>query len=411
MTELSMNHGIADTGAERARAAGPPARDRNRSLDELRGLVMVLMVLDHARDFYFGVGRVDPTDLATTTVPLFATRWITHFCAPVFVFLAGTGAYLQGKKRGAAALSRFLFVRGVILVLLEITVVRLLWVPDPFYHFTLLQVIWAIGWSMVLLSAAVRLPFAAVTALGAAIVLGHDLLDGIHGATFGSLGWLYAVLFDRARLEPFPGHSVFVSYAIVPWFGVMALGYAFGRVMTLPPPERRSTTLRIGLACIAAFVLLRFTNVYGDPAPWSAQRSAAFTVLSFLNCKKYPPSLLYTLMTLGPALVVLAWFESRRAASGGEGRRPLRALVVLGGAPLFFYVAHLALLRYTSIVFAYARFGASAFAPPPGRAGSPEFGLFGAYLAWAVAVLLLYPAVRWFLRKKEAAPNGWLRFF
>lgn len=388
--------------------SGPvPGRSRIAAIDVLRGVAMVLMVLDHSRDFYFGPTRVSPTNLAETTPLLFFTRWFTHFCAPVFVFLAGTSARIHQARRGVPATSSFLLTRGLVLVLLEITVVRMCWIPDPFYRFTLIQVIWAIGWAMVLLSFAIRLPGPATLVLGAAIVLLHNTVDAVNATDFGSFSFVWQFLFERGRWEPLAGHRVFITYPVVPWFGVILLGHAFGAVMLRDPATRRTATLRLGLAATALFVVARAVNLYGDPHPWAAQRTATFTLLSFLNCEKYPPSLLYVLMTLGPALIALSLLDREEVARTVGAR----ALAVLGGVPLFFYVAHLALLRYTSAPLAFRKFGASAFQPPPGHAGSPEYDLWAVYLVWVLAVALLYLPSRWFLRKKEANPTGVLKYF
>lgn len=367
---------------------------------------MVLMVLDHARDFFFGMTRVMPTDLAVTTPALFATRWITHFCAPVFVFLAGASAWLHRSRHSPAESTRFLLGRGLFLVLLEVTVIRLCWIPDPTYSFTLVQVIWALGWSMAMLAFASRLPRGAVVALGAAIVLGHNLLDSVHAADLGVPPWLWAFVHERATIEPFPGKKVFFSYPVLPWFGVMALGYGFGAIVQRERAARVAWTRSAGLALTLLFFVARGLNGYGDPVAWSLQASSVFTVMSFLNCEKYPPSLAFLLMTLGPALLLLSFLDSSRPA--GRWRA---ALAVLGGVPLFFYVAHLALLRYTSLPLAYLRFGAAAFEPPPGHAGSPDYDLWATYVAWILAVALLYPVAARFRHRKELQPEGWLRYF
>jgi uncharacterized membrane protein len=371
-----------------------PAREREIAIDWVRGLVMVLMALDHTRDFYHGM-RGDPTDLATTTPLLFATRIVTHVCAPVFIFLAGTAAYLYGRSRTPAARSRFLFTRGLWLVVLELTVVRFGWIPDPGFHFTTLQVIWAIGCSMIALSAISRLPLPVVIGLSAIAVAGHDLLDGVHAARFGELAWLWNVLHEPTRLTPAPGHMVFVAYPLVPWMFVMALGYAFGTTVELPRGRRRTLWLRTGCALLLAFVIVRAIDRYGDPTPWQAQRSWLWTAMAFVNVEKYPPSLDYLLMTLGPALIALALAPERRTAFGA------RPLLVFGRVPLFFYVAHLYVLRYPSIVLGYLRFGTRALAPPPhGTGGSPEWPLGYVYLAWLAALIALYPMCRWFARIK-----------
>lgn len=381
-------------------------RSRIAALDVLRGIAMVLMVLDHARDFFFGMTRVVPTDLAVTTPALFATRWVTHFCAPVFVFLAGTSAWLYRTRHSPAEATRFLLGRGLFLVLLEVTVIRLCWIPDPTYSFTLVQVIWALGWSMMMLGLASRLPRGAVVALGAAIVLGHNLLDSVHAADLGVPPWAWAFVHERATIEPFPGKKVFFSYPVLPWFGVMALGYAFGAVVQTEPAARVARTRRIGLALTLLFFAVRGINAYGDPAPWSVQATPLLTAMSFLNCEKYPPSLAYLLMTMGPALLLLSVLDTPRPPG-----RIRSALAVLGGVPLFFYIAHLVLLRYTSLPLAYLRFGAAAFEPPPGHAGSPDYDLGVTWLAWILAVIVLYPLAARFQRRKELRPESWLRYF
>jgi uncharacterized membrane protein len=385
------------SSAARAQLAG-----RDVALDGWRGLVMVLMVLDHARDFWLGY-RVRPLDLATTTPLLFATRWVTHFCAPVFVLGAGMAAYLYGAKRGAGERTRFLLTRGAFLVLLEISVVRLLWIPDPFYHFTLLQVIWVLGWSMIALAALSRAPLGVVAAVGAALVLGHNAFDGVHAQRFGAWAPLWNLLHERAMLSVAPGRSVFVSYPLVPWIGVMALGYALGPVLELAPERRRSVLVQLGAGLSLSFVLLRGWNGYGDPSPWTTQRSPLFTLLSFLSCEKYPPSLDYLLMTLGPALMLLGVATFSKPWQ--------RFLVVFGQVPLLFYVLHLFLLRFSSLPVALARFGGLALAPPPkGTGASPELPLAVTYLAWLVTLLLLYPICRWYARLKATKRRAWMSY-
>ncbi len=382
----------------------PAARPRrDDAIDWLRGLVMAIMVLDHARDFWMGF-RIRPTDLAHTTPVLFATRFVTHFCAPVFVLLAGTAAYLYGRTRSPGERTRFLLSRGLFLVVLELTVIRMMWVPDPFYHFTVLQVIWAIGWSLVVLAGLAYAPRPVIFGVGAVLVLGHNALDGVHAREFGAFAPFWNILHERAALKPWPGRTFFVSYPLVPWIGVMALGYAFGPIVERPPAWRRSFCLKLGLALTLAFFVLRAVNHYGDPAPWSTQRSPVFTLLSFFNVEKYPPSLDYLLVTLGPALVLFAFAPALAARS--------RFLVNFGKVPLLFYVAHLFLLRYASIPVAVARFGtAAAFTPPPkGTGGSPEFPLIVTYLVWIVALLALYPLCRWYAHLKATKKAVWMSY-
>jgi uncharacterized membrane protein len=323
----------------------------------------------------------------------------------MFVFLAGTSAYLYGRRHGREKVTSYLLTRGIWLVLLELTVVRLGWVPDIGYHFTVLQVIWAIGWSMIVLAALSRLPVLAVAAIGALIVAGHNMLDRFDHVDLGALQPLWVVLHARGMLEPLPNHQLFVSYPLLAWIGVIALGYVFGTLFDHPADERRRLTLRIGLATTIAFVVLRAINVYGDRAPWSVQaRGSVFTALSFLNCTKYPPSLLFLLMTIGPGLLCLYGVERIQSSPW------LAPAAVFGRVPLLFYVTHLFLLRYTAAPFSLMRFGKSAFMPPPGHAGSAEFPLYAAYAAWLCALLLLYPLCRWFSALKARRREWWLSY-
>ena len=407
-TESNWDTGARALATERVRAPAteavraPAVAARDEAIDWLRGLVMVLMVLDHARDFWMGF-RTRPLDLGTTTPVLFATRWVTHFCAPVFVLLAGTAAYLYGKRHGATARTRLLLSRGLFLVLLEVTLIRLLWIPDPFYHFTLLQVIWAIGWSMLVLALVSRAPRGFVLAFGALLVLGHNALDGVHATSFGALAPLWNVLHERGSVKLAPGHVALVSYPLVPWVGVMALGYAFGPVAERSPALRRAFCLKLGVGLTLAFVLLRTLNVYGDPKAWSSQRSAWFTLLSFVNTEKYPPSLDYLLMTLGPALILFA------LAPPLAKRLPF--ITVFGKVPLLFYVLHLFVLRYASIPVAVARFGARALVPPPkGTGASPELPLFVTYVVWAVTLAALYPICRYYAAVKATKRRWWMSY-
>ena len=384
-----------------------PKRDRIVALDLLRGLVMVLMTLDHTRGFFMGMD-IDPTDLEETTPALFLTRWITHYCAPSFILLAGASAFLFGIRHGAAARRRFLWTRGVWLIVLEITLVKLGWAPEPFYLFTLLQVIWALGWSMVILS-----PFSdrspqVLTLAGGLMILGHHVLDPIPPDRFGPFAFLWSVLHEPQRFEPIPGHVIFLAYPLIPWVGVMAIGFGLGMLYQSPPSVRRVLLRRLGFGLSLAFIVLRMINLYGNPAPWVLQNQLTFTVLSFLNCEKYPPSLAYLLMTLGPVFVLLSTLE-REQPWGWIGRK----LILFGRVPLFFYLAHLYLLRFTSFVVARWRWGETAFAPlPDGHLGSPEVSLGVVYGVFMIAILMLYPLCRAYARfkKRKASQLRWLRY-
>jgi len=376
---------------------------RNAAIDILRGLVMIIMTLDHARDFWGGY-TPSPTDLEVTTAPLFFTRWITHLCAPVFVFLAGTSAYLYGSKRSPTKLARFLLTRGLWLVLIELTVCKYVWIPEPGYSVVMLQVIWVIGCSMIVLAGLCFLGPTAVTVIGIVIVCGHNLLDPLVPSGFGDGAGLWTILHEGGRLPLSDGLTGLVSYPLLPWIGVIALGYGFGATIGLNIAIRRKLYMRLGLAMIAAFVLLRAANFYGDPVEWSLQANGMLTLLSFLNAEKYPPSLLYLLMTLGPALCLLSIFTG-----WGPGR--LRnALLVFGRVPLFYYVLHLYLLRFTAIPVSFWLYGAAAVKPPPGPAGSAMLGLSATYISWVIAILILYPACVWFARIKERRRDWWLSY-
>jgi uncharacterized membrane protein len=381
------------------------------SIDILRGIVMVIMAIDHVRD-YFSNAQISPTDVAQTWPALFFTRWITHFCAPVFVFLAGTSAYLYGSRgRTMQELARFLWTRGLWLIFLELTFLKMAWGFSWNWDRFALIVIWAMGWSMILLSAVIRLPVRAVGTIGVGIILLHDLLTSVRASTFGPLAWLWTMLFSNGMVRVGSHGMILFDYAIVPWFGVMAAGYAAGALFQGDPARRRQTLRRIGLAAIALFLVLRATNLYGDPHPWSAQADLMRTVFSFLNCDKYPPSLLYLLMTLGPAFVVLSYLSD-------YPRPMLRPLRVFGRVPLFYYMLHIVLLHAIAAFLAIRQFGSAPWMfsgiPSlfPGSEFDPAWGydLRGVYLAWVAIVALLYPACAWFARVKERRKDPWLSY-
>ena len=377
---------------------------RNEAIDLLRGLVMVIMVLDHARDFWGGF-TPDPNDLEVTTIALFFTRWITNICAPVFIFLAGTSAYLYGSRRSSGQLSLFLLTRGLWLVLIELTICKYVWIPEPGYSMVLLQVIWAIGCSMIALAGLCFFGTVTVGITGLIIVVGHNALDSMIPADFDQLSLLWTFAHEGGQVRLFDGITWLISYPFLPWIGVMALGYSFGSSVNLSRAQRSSLYMRLGLTLTVLFVVLRALNLFGDPVYWSSQASPVFTFLSFLNTTKYPPSLLFLLMTLGPALCILALLENW--TSGGR----LRAgLLIFGHVPLFFYVLHLYLLRFTAIPISFALYGAEMATPPPGPAGSAMLGLGAAYFAWVIAIALLYPACRWFAGVKKRRSDWWLSY-
>ncbi len=374
-------------------------RDRNEAIDWLRGAVMIVMALDHTRMF---LGT--PVDLRTAPPTLYFTRWVTHFCAPVFVLLAGTAAWLHGRRLGSTrALSRYLATRGLWLVLVEVTVVRVAWMAHLGFDLLVLQVIWAIGASMVLLAAIVWLPRPALVALAMVVIAGHNLLDGVHADALGSLRWLWLVLHEEGPLEPFAGARWLLIYPLVPWVGVMAAGYALGPWALEPWERRRARFFGAGLVLVAGFVALRATNLYGDPHPWEADGGLVRAVLSFLDCEKYPPSLLFLAMTLGPALCLLAAMD-----------RPLGPIAtrvaIYGRVPLFYYVLHLVVIHLLAIALAWPTFGTAALLRSFIAGGELRLPLPAVYAWWIAVVLGLYPACRWFADVKRRSRAAWVSY-
>ena len=380
--------------------AGRSARDRIKSVDVVRGLIMVLMALDHTRDF-FGAGGTNPRDVAEPV--LFLTRWVTHFCAPTFILLAGVSAWLHGARgRSQGEMSRFLLTRGLWLILLELTVVRLAWRFNFDHKIFVFQVIWVIGAAMVVLAGLVHLPRWAIAAVGLGVIAGHNLLDGIRAEQFTVVGWVWSFLHQPALLRG-ESFAVFPFYSLLPWVGVMAVGYALGPIMQLEQIRRRRLLLVAGAGVSVGFVLLRATNLYGDPVAWTAHKDWLATVLSFLDCEKYPPSLLYLMMTVGPALLALAAFERTHGRVSGM-------LATIGRVPLFYYVVHLYLIHALAVVYAAVSVGDSAwlFAGSPLRK-PPNYGLAlpGIYAVWLLVVVALYPACRWFAELKRKRSEWW----
>jgi len=391
-----------------AESAAPVAAKRIRieSIDVVRGVIMILMALDHTRDF-FGNNSVNPTDPATTTIPLFFTRWITHFCAPVFFLLTGTGAYLARRRKSTAELSAFLLTRGLWLIFLEVVVSRCFgWQFNFDYRVVLLIVLWALGWAMIVLSGLVYLPPSAVTAIGIVMIATHNLLDSVR-----STNWLWSILHVPSVLVSTPRFTLFEAYPLIPWIGVTAAGYGLGQVYTLSPDRRKAMLLRLGLALTAGFLILREVNRYGDPSRWGIQKSAAFTALSFLNTTKYPPSLLFLLMTLGPALLFL------RAVDAGPPRW-LRPALFFGKVPMFYYLLHIPLIHLIAIAVCYTRYGqvhwmfespdlgSFPITPPPGWG----YSLPIVYLVWVAVVVMLYPLCRWFAGVRQRRSDAWLSY-
>ena len=379
------------------------------SIDLLRGLVMILMALDHVR-MYFGYGTwyAEPTDLATTTPALFFTRWITHFCAPVFVFLAGASASLVGTKRESTrGLSGYLLTRGLWLIFAEIVIITFAWTFDIAYSFIILQVIWAIGISLVALAALVFLPNPLILAIGVVLVLGHNLLDGIRSQGNGISDLVWYALHQRQTIL-IGNHLVNFVYPVLPWIGVMALGYVCGLLYKpgVPAEQRRRWLLAIGISATLLFLLLRGFNLYGEPFRWSVQASSIFTLISFLNLTKYPPSLHFLLMTLGPALIFLSVTESITA-------RAAKPFLVFGRVPFFFYVVHLYLIHALATLWLassgqdWHAYILSAQALQSGTLMRFGLDLSKVYLVWMIVIAMLYPLCSWYQRYKANNRTRW----
>lgn len=392
------------------------------SLDIMRGLVMVIMALDHTRDFFTTI-QFEPENLAQTYYALFFTRWITHFCAPLFFFLAGTGAFFYGRRRTPEVLTRFLWTRGLWLIVIEFTVVGTAWTfmfPWGFFG-----VIWALGACMVLMAAIVRLPLRWVAVFSGVLILGHDLLDPIRPRQFGSWAWLWTILHVRGgALLPF-GLRKFVLFPLVPWVGVMAAGYVFGSIYLLEKERWRKLIARIGLGLTVAFVLLRLTNLYGNPpvglggvsqGPWHVQPTVEKTVILFFDVEKYPPSLQFLLMTLGPSLLLLAWLDKKLdQLDGKQGVSPwLSPLLTFGRVPLFFYILHLYLIHSLAVLVAVLSHQSVDWLFHGGfMFGAPDewgFSLPFVYLMWITAVVILYFPCRWFEGVKQRRRDWWLSY-
>lgn len=374
---------------------------------------MIIMALDHARDYFHADAFVyDPLDLERTTPFLYFTRFITHFCAPTFVLLAGTAVRISEQRKSKKEISWFLFTRGLWLILLEVVVMRFSFFFNFYYDVTVFQVIWAIGFSMVVLAGIVRLPLKAIFALAVIITFGHDLLHAVSLQPDNAYFLLWTFIHQPGMAEMAPGYNALVLYPFLPWLGILLMGYCLGEWFRtgFDPDKRRKLLLRTGIAAIALFIVLRSFNLYGDPAPWSVQKDALYTLLSFLNVTKYPISLQYALITLGPVLILTSWLERVNKVS-------LRPFAIVGRVPLFYYVIHFYLLHIGAIVLLMIRTGKSLseidFNFHAGFGGLPAgegYPLIGAYIAWLTVVAILYAPCVWYYRYKSTHKHWWLSY-
>ncbi|HVU55932.1 MAG TPA: heparan-alpha-glucosaminide N-acetyltransferase domain-containing protein [Puia sp.] len=381
---------------------------RITSIDIARGLVMIIMALDHTRDLLHTGAAQNPTNLATTTPLLFFTRWITHLCAPSFVFLSGTSAYLSALRRNDTRASRrWLFSRGIFLVLLEVTLVNFgIWY-DIYFRTFLFQVIAAIGFSFIGLGLLYKLPVKAIGIIGVLIIFLHDLLNQLPMVSNPVLQVAGALLFGNGLFKV-GGANIIFAYPILPWMGIMLAGYACGRVFTMPEEVRKKRLLHIGLIALGLFILLRASNLYGDVSKWRVQKNAVFSFLSFINVSKYPPSLLYTLLTLGILMLFLSFIE-------GKENGFTRAVTVYGKVPMFYYLIHWNVIHLLMLAVVFLEgysadqlvFGPFQFGRPPGAGVS----LAAVYLLWLCVVASLYPLCVWYGRYKAHHPEKrWLRY-
>ncbi len=383
------------------------------SIDLLRGLIMIIMALDHTRDFFHETSWTDdPLNLATTTPALFLTRWITHFCAPVFVFLAGTSAWFQSFRKSKKELSLFLITRGLWLVFIEIVVINFAFSFDPGYHIIGLQTIWSIGISMILLGLVIWLPFPVILTICLLIVLGHNSLDFYEAHLKSSPGWWYDLLHHFGLYHLWGNHDLLILYPFLPWTGLMILGYCFGKLFTrYKGMQRRKILTWLGMGIILFFIALRATNLYGNPEHWSPQKNPLFTIFSFIDTHKYPPSLLYMCMTIGPAILFLAWF-------GNIKSRLSKIITVYGRVPFFYYVLHFFLIHFLAMVSFLARGHSFAEGMKPQPALLPQFidphegyPLWIVYLIWLCVVASLYPVCKWFSDyKRTHREKRWLSY-
>jgi uncharacterized membrane protein len=376
---------------------------RIRSIDVVRGAVMVLMALDHVRDWVTNV-RFQPEDLSRASAALFATRWVTHFCAPAFFLLAGLGIGILFTRTRPAAMTRYLLTRGAWLLFLELVLTPIGWQ----FGFQLIPafalVLWALGWSMILMALLIHLPRPALAALALGMIAGHNLFDRIPPASLGAWAGAWNVIHVPGFAIP---GVLFVAYPLVPWVGVMALGYVLAPAYAWEAAKRRTLLLTAGAAAAIAFVILRAFNGYGNPLPWTPQRTAALTAASFFNVLKYPPSLQFLLMTVGPALMALALAERTAGPIA-------RWLSVYGRVPLFFYVGHIFVAHAAAVLLALIQNGelrriqiVTDPASIPSWYGLP---LPGVYAAWALVVLVMYYPCRWMGSRKDARSSWWLRY-
>ncbi len=370
---------------------------------------MIIMALDHTRDFFHKEAFTgDPLDLATTTPFLYFTRWITHFCAPTFVFLSGVSAWLQSRRKTKKELSRFLITRGLWLILAEITLVTFGITGDIYFGIFILQTIWAIGISMVILGLVIWLPFSAILVIGLLIVFGHSSIDFAEATRKGNVPVWWNFLHLPTVVALWGNHVLGIFYPFLPWTGLMMLGYCCGRLFSHTEPERRNKILLwMGIGALLLFIVLRFIDIYGDPGHWVQQKNILYTFLDFMDVQKYPPSLLYMCVTIGGALIFLALVKN-------TNNKLAKIINIYGRVPFFYYILHFYILHSISIIFYLAR-GHSIAEGMKGVQGLPfkfiipgeGYDLWVVYAIWLVVVIALYPLCKWYDNYKTNHKEKW----
>jgi len=388
-------------------------KNRIESIDLLRGIIMIIMALDHSREYFHATAQIDnPLNLGTTTPVLFFTRYITHFCAPGFVFLSGISAWLQHQRKSTSELSKFLITRGIWLIILDVVVITFGTTANPFFDFIIIQTLWAIGISMAILGLVIWLPFPLIFILGLIIVLGHNLMDKVEAVQQQLPIWWH-LMHKQAPVHLWGNHTLFIFYPFLPWSGLMMLGYCCGKIFTrFHGTTRNRKLLVLGLSLLIFFIVLRYTNAYGDPQPWSIQKNAMYTVMSFLKVQKYPPSLLFLSITIGFVLIALAAFSNVRS-------RLSSMIITYGRVPMFFYIVHFYILSGLNVLLFLLR----GHSVNEGLTGNPNFpfkflvpgegyNLLTVYIIWIIVVIALYPICRAYDRYRTKHPDKkWLSYF
>lgn len=390
----------------------PVTAKRFAAIDILRGIIMIIMALDHVRD-YFHIHALtgNPVDLTTTTPALFLTRWITHFCAPLFVFLSGLSAYISSRNKTKAQMSAFLIKRGLWLIIVEVVVMSFILTFNPSYNIIFLLVLWAIGWSMIVLGLLIRLSYKWVLGVGLLLFLGHNIFDHLPAFT-GTAGLIVNALVTGPRtvLPISSDHLAVSSYAILPWLGIMLLGYAAGYFYRaeVTALQRKRFLITTGVGLLLLFLLLRVINVYGDPSPWEPQKNGVYTLLSFLNVTKYPVSLQFSCLTLGTGLLLLAFFETK-------ANRLTRYVSVYGRVPFFYYVFHFLLIHIVCMLLFFILTPGAPVADPNSpflfRPVNFGFSLPVVYIIWiGIVAAMYYPCYRYDRYKQANKQKWWLSY-